>query len=325
MGIYDREYYRRESGLAGWFSGPAPATRTLILLNVVIYLIQLFTRTAPTPDDLAGYGWFTRAFSAPSSAIFEKFEIWRLITAAFLHSPDDLLHILWNMLFLFWFGREMEAVQGSREFTAFYLASAALSTLGWALLDRVMPYGGRGAMMGASGAATAVAVLFTLFYPNREVLLFFVLPMRMWVLLVIYLGLDSLNLVQQFRGQPTRPVAFGAHVTGAAFAFLYRSLNWRVSSLLDALRDLRRPRLRVVRPPAAPREAPRRGPAVRPEPGRAARPTLTPVVTEDQLDERLDEVLAKIAREGRDALSDDERKILEEASRRARLRRSDRP
>jgi hypothetical protein len=48
-------------------------------------------------------------------------------------------------------------------------------------------------------------------------------------------------------------------------------------------------------------------------------------VTQEQLDERLDEVLAKIAREGRDSLNDDERSILEEASRRARMRRTDKP
>jgi hypothetical protein len=48
------------------------------------------------------------------------------------------------------------------------------------------------------------------------------------------------------------------------------------------------------------------------------------VLPEEQLDARLDEVLAKIAREGRDGLTDDELRVLQEASRRARIRRSDR-
>jgi hypothetical protein len=50
----------------------------------------------------------------------------------------------------------------------------------------------------------------------------------------------------------------------------------------------------------------------------------TPTISEIDLDERLDEVLAKIAREGRDALNADDRWILEEASRRARSKRSER-
>ena len=51
---------------------------------------------------------------------------------------------------------------------------------------------------------------------------------------------------------------------------------------------------------------------------------LTLVIAEEQLDARLDEVLAKIAREGRGGLTEDENLVLQEASRRARNRRSDR-
>ena len=48
------------------------------------------------------------------------------------------------------------------------------------------------------------------------------------------------------------------------------------------------------------------------------------MLPEEQLDARLDEVLAKIAREGRGGLTEEENRILQEASRRARNRRSDR-
>ncbi len=48
----------------------------------------------------------------------------RLLTHAFLHSQTDLWHIVFNMFCLWWFGREIEALYGSREFLAFYLLAA---------------------------------------------------------------------------------------------------------------------------------------------------------------------------------------------------------
>jgi hypothetical protein len=61
-------------------------------------------------------------------------------------------------------------------------------------------------------------------------------------------------------------------------------------------------------------------------PGTAAttRPSPTAVIPEELFDEKLDEILVKIAREGRGSLSEDENRVLDEASRRARNRRSER-
>ncbi len=48
-----------------------------------------------------------------------------------------------NMLFLWMVGREMEAFYGSRDFVAFYVSAAVVSTLAWALSDRLRPPGSR--------------------------------------------------------------------------------------------------------------------------------------------------------------------------------------
>ena len=87
----------------------------------------------------------------------------------------------------------------------------------------------------------------------------------------------------------------------------------------------RSPRLRVVSP--EPRESSPARPTVGAtwSPSSAAtRPTPTVVIPEEQFDEKLDEILVKIARDGRGALSEEENRILDEASRRARNRRSER-
>jgi len=174
-------------------------------------------------------------------------------------------------------------------------------------------------MLGASGAVLAVVVLYTLYYPRREVLLFFVLPVEMWLLLVIYLFIQAWQFL---RGGET-DVAVASHLSGAAYGYLYKRFDLRWSRL--SWKRARRPRLRVVSPEPREKSVSRpSGPTWSPEPATANKPSTTAVLPEEQLDERLDEVLAKIAREGRSGLTEDENRILQEASQRARNRRSDR-
>ena len=332
MGIQDREYYRAKTRGSAWFSGAAPVCRAIILINVALFILDKF---------IGGHG-LTDFLGATSAQIFEKFQIWRLITAAFVHDPTFVLHIVGNMLFLWMVGREMESFYGSRDFLALYLSAAFFSTLTWAAVD----YFGTGhghefgaaVMIGASGAVMAVVVLYTLYYPTREVIFFF-FPIEMRWLLALYLGYDILQFVT---GSQSR-VAFAAHLGGALYGYLFKVGDLRLSRLLKLV-GRRKPRLRVFSadPPtrevkSSPRPAPppvttsgtpppsSPGPSwtsssAAPSPARHS-PTI---VTQEQLDARLDEILVKIAREGRDGLTDDEKRILEEASRRARHRRSER-
>ena len=253
--------------------------------------------------------------AASPEGIFRQGRVWQLLTATFLHDPSHILHIVGNMLFLWIVGREMESLYGSRDFLAFYLAAAVVSTFCWAVVAAFTP--GFHYMVGASGAVMAVLTLYTLYYPRREILFFFI-PMPMWLVLGIYLVWP---LVVDGRGSP--PVAIESHLAGAAFAFAFKHFDLRWSRLTAG--GLRRPRLKVISPPRYETSRPRA-----PVSSRGVGDTVGPmapsfsVLPEEQLDARLDEVLAKIAREGREGLTEDERKILQEASRRAQDRRSDR-
>lgn len=318
MGIYDREYYRDDEGGAGWFSGVAPATRSFIAIHVALFLAGLLS-IGPG----GGLPSFYQGLVGQSTLIIRDFQVYRLLTAPFAPNPEGLLALVFQMLILYFVGREMESMYGSREFAWTYVTAAVLSTLAWALFDYFGPNHGRGFFMGPGGAVAAILVLFALYYPNREVLLFFVLPVKMWILLVIFLGIDAISLLNQLRaaGAGARGVGstmYFAHLAGAAYGWAYKSLDFRWSRLMN-FRWLRRPRFRVVA--AEPREWTR--------PARAtgtASPKLTTAnyVPEEQLDDRVDEILAKIAREGRGSLTEDEQRILQEASRRARNRRSER-
>jgi membrane associated rhomboid family serine protease len=305
MGIYDREYYRGETGGPSWFNGVAPWCKTLIVINSGAFVLQ----------NLLGYDspLFVDWLEASPEAIFQHGRIWQLWTATFLHS--GIIHILANMWFLWLVGREMESLYGSRDFLAFYLLAGGVSTLGWAAIAALSGPGGMDRhMLGASGAVMAVVTLYTLFYPKREILFFF-LPMPMWVLLGIYLVFPLIG----DRGR----VAYEAHLMGAAFAFCFKQFDLRWSRLVTA--RIRRPRLRIFTP--MPVDKPRTRP---PGSSRAAgeglglKPGSVSVLPEEQLDARLDEVLAKIAREGRGGLTEEDHRVLQEASRRARDKRSDR-
>jgi len=303
MGIYDREYYRGERGGPGWFNGPAPWTRTLILINVVVFLAERAFHV--DPDFIADW------LAASPTGIFRQGRVWELLTATFLH--HDLWHILGNMMFLWIVGREMEALYGSGDFIAFYLASAVVSTLCWALAHLFAP--GYSYMVGASGAVAGVLTLYTLYYPRREILFFFI-PMQMWVVLAIFLVWPL--LAEGRRGQ----VAYESHLAGAAFAFAFKQFDLRWSRLTAG--RFQRPRLKLVTPPRYEPSRPRTPAGSPREAVGALASSSVSVLPEEQLDARLDEVLAKIAREGRDGLNDEERRVLQEASRRARDRRSDR-
>jgi hypothetical protein len=144
--------------------------------------------------------------------------------------------------------------------------------------------------------------------------------MPMWLLLVIYLFFPLLPVLN---GGSTQ-VAIESHLAGAGFGFLFKQFDLRWSRLISG-RALR-PRLRIFS--SVPREQTR---TRSPNPSRtsasvgsSAKSASVSVLPEEQLDARLDEVLAKIAREGRAGLTEEELRVLQEASRRARIRRSDR-
>ncbi len=309
MGIQDREYYRHATSGSAWWVAVPPVTRALVLINVVVFLlIQLSRNEADTL-----FQWL----AASPQETLHKLRLWQLLTSTFLHA--GLPHLVGNMYFLWIVGREMEALYSSRDFLAFYLVTAVLSTLAYLVIHEML--GDPRPVVGASGAVLGVVTLYTLYYPTREMLFLFFIPMPMWLILAFCLFYPFLPLP----GLGLQHIAVESHLAGAVLGWSFKQFDLRWSRFFSG-RGFR-PRLRVFSPGA--REPSRkRSPAPSwtsaTTAGPAAKPTVA-VLPEEQLDARLDEVLAKIARDGRGSLTDEEQRILQEASRRAKLRRSDRP
>jgi membrane associated rhomboid family serine protease len=308
MGVYDRDYYRSDrSGPWFGFSGRGQVVKWLIGLNVVIFIAQSMTIAPPTP------GPITEWLELDVGRVLHG-QVWRLLTYAFLHASFN--HILWNMLFLFWFGMDVEEMYGSREFLAFYLTSALAGGLGFVICNRLGVPGDY--CLGASAAVMACLVLCALHDPRRVILLFFILPIPIWffVLFMIipdaYALLMALRYSGEFEGSFGTSTAVAAHVSGAAFACGYYYGGWRIMRTLDQFRAWHKratgPRLRVYReePVSAPAFSSR-------APGAEA---------DEQMEAKVDAVLEKVARQGQDSLTETEKQILLRASEVYRRRRT---
>lgn len=290
MTIYDREYYRRQ-GPSFLDSMSGRVCLWLIGVNVGLFFLQVATRPDHAPSPV------TDALILNTDAVLHG-QIWRLVAYAFLHDTHSLWHIAFNMLFLWWFGNEMEDLYGSKEFLTFYLTAAligGLAYVGWQLVD-----GARNSALGASGAVTAVLVLYALHYPHRQILIMFVLPVPIWAFVAFQVAQDTFL----FLGREQTMTAVTCHLGGAAFGLLYyrlgiRLLNywpeWRMPSLKT------RPKLRVYREEE---DA---------QPVSVAAPPPGPAVDE-HLEAQLDAILEKVGRAGKESLTEQERAILLRAS-----------
>jgi membrane associated rhomboid family serine protease len=162
-------------------------TQGIIAVCVVVFVLQKLPGSTVTQNF---------AF-AP---IYAKSEPWRLITAAFLHSPDNLLHIAFNMYALWLTGPYLEALLGRVRFAILYLVSAIGGSIGFLLL--ASPSNGGQWIAGTVGASGAVFGLFAAY---------FVVQRRLNRSTGPLLGVIAINLALGFI---VPGVAWQAHVGG---------------------------------------------------------------------------------------------------------------
>ena len=129
----------------------------------------------------------------------EQGQIWRLVTSAFCHDRYGLWHILFNMLLLYWFGQRLESMYGSTEFLLFYLAAAVCASL--AYVGLAYYEGLKVPAIGASGPIMGVMMLYVIFYPFEQFLLFWFIPVPLWALLGIYMLYDLHPVLLALAGQ----------------------------------------------------------------------------------------------------------------------------
>ncbi|MGH7202364.1 MAG: rhomboid family intramembrane serine protease [Planctomycetaceae bacterium] len=297
MGIYNRDYVREGRGGGDFFAGGgAAACKWLIIANVAVFVLQLLTNNLLT-------AWLS---FDPERVIFGG-QVWRLLSYAFCHG--GIWHILFNMLFLWWFGKTLEVMYGTREFVAFYLTAAVVAALAFVGLEFLIAgltnINGLPPMIGASGSIMAIVMVYAIHFPRERIYIWFFIPIEIRWLVLLYIVFDAYPVLLALGGlAPAGNVAHAAHLGGLAFGFAYKKFEWRISSLFGSWRLPRWDR----------RFGSRRQIRIYDESKKSeAADTVS-------LDEQVDAILEKISREGEAGLTDREREVLKDASRRYRSR-----
>lgn len=313
MGIQDRDYYREGPSFLDRM-GQQGATVWLVAITVGIFFGQTLTVVPPAPGERIDSNPMWRSAlttaGAYDSARIMAGEVWRLITSVFLHA--SIFHIFGNMLVLYFMGTRLEERYGSREFVLLYLASGLFSSL-IDLAAHLTGVADPARAIGASGAVCGVLIVYAFHYPRQQVLLFFVIPMPVWVMATLWVVMDALSATGQMLNPnlPRSQIGFIAHLGGALFGLLYYKLELNLSAVFVRSKRARaRPRLRVIPAPAREEREPEPvgAPVHAPPPAAPSKPA------DEQLEAKVDAVLEKVSKHGQESLTAEEREILFKAS-----------
>ena len=192
------------------------AVTILIAANVVVFLLQLQSGGALD-------GVFALWPLQPIGGV-SYFHSWQIITYAFLHSTDNIAHLLFNMLGLWMFGAQIERYVGPRRLLVCYFASvvaAALTQLFVPMLFDAPP----GPTIGASGGVFGLILAYAVMFPKSKVAVYFLIPMPTWLFATLYAGIE---LLQGVTGSQSG-VAHFAHLGGMVGSALV-IMQWRLAS-----------------------------------------------------------------------------------------------
>jgi membrane associated rhomboid family serine protease len=214
-------------------------------------------------------------------------QVWRLLSYAFLHI--EIFHFLFNMLFLWMFAAEVVERMGERRFVLYYLGSAVFSGLVSVPFYLMDGLGATTAILGASGALFAVMFAYAKYYGERQILLFLIFPIQIKYAVPLLAILDLL-MIGSGDG-----VAHLVHLGGFLAGFLY--FQWFAD--VNAFFHKKSMPFTVFK---------------------GASSTEDKEVFIVQEEAKLDAILEKIYSKGMGSLSAEERKYLEERSRKSSLR-----
>src|SRR5205085_2323529 len=142
--------------------------------------------------------------------------VWQFLTFQFLHA--NLLHIFFNCVTLYFFGRALEITLSKRHWLAIYFGGGFAGGLIHALGNIIFPYNFPGGVVGASAGIAGLLAAFSYFYPQQEINLWFILrfPAKFFFILSVILSLFFILVPAAGGG-----VAHGAHLGGLLFGYAY--------------------------------------------------------------------------------------------------------
>ena len=258
----ERDYYRNPEPRRRGFAGMS-GTGTLILINIACFVLA----------NLSDF-FLNKTFLAANAPL----QVWRLFTYQFIHK--DFWHIFLNMYGLWLFGRYLEGLIGKARLIILYLFCGVLGGIFFLIANWGTPAG----CIGASGAEFGIMVATAIAFPKVTFFLIFPpLPVKLWVLALVYVGLE---LIANFNGSQDG-IAHMAHLGGALGGLLY--MKRLIASAMGSA-----PRTRRTAPRPTPEPAP-------------AYDDSEPYAFDQK---ELDRILDKMSRQGYGQLTERERNSL---------------
>ncbi len=272
-----------------------PWVKRLLIANTAIHLLVVLA-AAVAGDGARFFVWQWFGF-VPAESFLKP---WGVVTYMFLHG--DLWHLLMNMLVLFFFGPPLEQRWGSSRFLKYYF----ICGLGGAALSFVFAFDT--SVIGASAAIYGLMLAFAWYWPNAPIYFWGIFPIKAKYLVGFFFVLTFFSAV----GGAAGGVAHFAHLGGLLAGLIYLRTDGKWGDGLNSLKKA----ARVERLAIVPREdkGQEQAEGSRRRTSRRAGATME----EKELLDEVDRILDKISDSGISSLTDDERRVLDEVSRRRR-------
>lgn len=221
----------------------------LIYINVGIFLLLRLTLLLFDMFHVEG-DWFMQLFQMPSDWAAILLKPWTVITYMFVHL--DLMHVLFNMLWLYFFGSMFLRWFNARQLGGLYILGGLFGGLFFALFFNLLPtqegllstvY-----LMGASASVLALGIAVAFYRPDESIQLFLLGALKLKYLAIIMVVMDVLSLNGQNAGGSLAHL--GGALAGLAFGFSLRrgiDLTSWVNPILDWLIKMVTPRRRKMK------------------------------------------------------------------------------
>ncbi len=285
------------SALKRGYLGLPVALRTILAINLVVFVLQMVLMALGGSAIAVG---ITNVFGFIPEWGVSMMQPWRLVTYMFLHG--SVLHVAFNMLWLWWMGRPVEEQLGSRNFLVIYFGSG----IGGALINLVFsPFLGATLTIGASGAVFGMMVAFAMLFPRIPIMLLFLPPIEARFLVAGLIAIDLLLI-----SSASDNVARIVHLGGAFWGYVLVKLYFR-GYHYDLWFEQFKQRFRSKPKP--------RKPSGKPSGKTTGKVTRMQTVTDAEIVEEhnqddLDRILDKISKSGYEGLTAEEKRLLFELS-----------
>jgi membrane associated rhomboid family serine protease len=223
----------------------------IILINAIVFIlinvIRVFTSISANPEV---YAWVINQLALPSDIPAFLVKPWTIITYFFTH--ESFFHVLFNMLFFFWFGKIIYEFLGNNKLINLYVLGGLIGGFLFILIYNLIPfYNDRvqlSILMGASAGVFAVVVGAATFMPNYTFFLLFLGPIKIKYIAIFYVLLSFFNIDGSNAGGEL------SHLGGALIGFLYvqqlkkgNDFGQPIISFINFLKSLfvRKPKIKV--------------------------------------------------------------------------------